>query len=167
MHVRRFSSHQKGFTLFEIVVAVAVLAIGLLSLAALQTLNLRTDHQAYSWTVANLQASNIIARMRANSEGAAAGYYADRTDVTDPPTCRVCSPFDQATRDIAAWHEANKRLLPAGSGVVKAKGNLWQVTVFWDEARTGATGQACSGDPEMDLQCFILYSAVKRVSTPE
>ena len=59
---------QRGFTLIEVLVAVLVLSIGLLSLAALQGISLRNNHSAYLRTQANNIAYEVIDQMRAETD---------------------------------------------------------------------------------------------------
>ena len=33
---------------------------------------------------------------------------------------------------------------------------LFTITVMWDEERTGVNGTGCSGDPTVDLKCYIM-----------
>ncbi len=54
---------QAGFTLTEVLVAIVVLAIGLLGLAGLQAVGLRGNHGAYLKTQATLAAQDIIERV--------------------------------------------------------------------------------------------------------
>ena len=61
-----------GFSIIEVLVALLVLAIGLLGLAALQAQGLRFNHDAYVRTQATHLAYDIIDRMRSNRANAAA-----------------------------------------------------------------------------------------------
>ena len=72
--VSRRSARQRGFSLVEVLVAMLVLAIGLLGLAALQTQGVRFNHDAYVRTSATNLAADILDAMRiardASGEGA-------------------------------------------------------------------------------------------------
>jgi prepilin-type N-terminal cleavage/methylation domain-containing protein len=57
---------QSGFSLVEVLVAMLVLAIGLLGLAALQTQGVRFNHDAYVRTNATSLAYDIVDKMRLN-----------------------------------------------------------------------------------------------------
>ena len=70
----------RGFTLIEVLVALFVLAIGLLGLAMLQTTGLRFNTNSYTRTQATLLAYDIIDRMRTNRVGFVAGNY----DIPNP-----------------------------------------------------------------------------------
>ena len=61
---------ERGFSLIEVLIALLVLAIGLLGLAALQAQGLRFNHDAYVRTQATHIAYDIVDRMRANRANA-------------------------------------------------------------------------------------------------
>ena len=69
---------QRGFSLIEVLVAMLVLAIGLLGLAALQTQGVRFNHDAYVRSNATALAYEIMDKMRAR-----------RGSVADPATIRT------------------------------------------------------------------------------
>lgn len=57
----------KGFTLVEVLVAMAILAVGLLGLASLQAIALKDNQDAYLRSQANLLAYEMSDRIRANA----------------------------------------------------------------------------------------------------
>ena len=50
---------QRGFSLLEVLISLAVLSVGLLGLAALQTVGLRINHDSYQRTQATIMAYDI------------------------------------------------------------------------------------------------------------
>ena len=44
--------------------------------------------------------------------------------------------------------------LPGGQAIVTQNGGFFEITIMWDDNRTGATGTGCDGDLEDDLTCF-------------
>lgn len=127
-----------GFTLLEVLVALLVLSIGLLGLAALQTLGLKFNQQSYQRTQAIFQAYDIIDRIRANTTGKAAGNY-DSVAAGSVPAITVdcettsCTTAQLATYDINKWNTANATLLTNGKGEISTSGNLRTITVTWHE----------------------------------
>lgn len=154
------SNHkQAGFTLLEVLIALLILSIGLLGLAALQTTGLRSNQMASMRTLATQAAYDITDRMRANPAGVAAGEYVIAlTDVTDP------SATDTAPSDLHAWRELVERLPGGNSEITQCDspdcdGLTHIITVYWDEARTGATDTHCPPLSKDDLRCFrLVYS---------
>lgn len=105
-----------GFTLVEVLVAVAVLALGLLGGGATLLAAVRSSHQAQLRTLAGALAADLLDRVRANA-GATADY-ALRTDedaATPGATCDItapCSPDAWARVDLYEWQQAVRAALP-------------------------------------------------------
>ncbi len=57
----------RGFTMIEVLIAMVILAIGLLGLAALQAVGMRNNHSALSRFQATLSAYDMADRLRSNS----------------------------------------------------------------------------------------------------
>lgn len=156
---------QDGFTLLEVLIALLVLSIGLLGLASLQTVGLRSNQMATMRTQATHRAYDISDRMRANQSGVAAQNYVQSVTAVVPTgtivdcATTVCTPAEMATFDVAAWMTEVIRL-PGGRGRITrdATGTLVKhtVTIFWDEERRGVTGTSCGVDPKVDLRCIQL-----------
>ncbi|QQS53398.1 MAG: type IV pilus modification protein PilV [Candidatus Competibacteraceae bacterium] len=115
--------HDGGFTLLEVLVATVVLSVGLLSLAGLQVIGLRTGHSSYLRTQATIQSYDIIDRMRANKNGV--GDYNQPTQAgsagTEDTNCETvngCSTASMAAHDLFRWNQAIVDVLPGGVGVV-------------------------------------------------
>lgn len=111
-----------GFTLLEVLVALLVLSIGLLGLAALQTIGMKFNHQSYQRTQAVFQAYDIIDRIRANPR--ARDSYKDvpgNFTVTNKNCIGVstpCTPTELASFDIAVWKRAVEETLVEGRASV-------------------------------------------------
>src|SRR3989344_4827314 len=135
----------QGFSLIEVLVALLVLAIGLLGLAALQTTGLKFSHQSYERTQATLQAYDIIDRMRANKSGTGDTVNTNYDDVslgsapgTTDCAATSCSGDQLAEYDIRQWNSANANLLAEGQGAI-CKGT------FTNDANNYPTGCSQSG----------------------
>jgi type IV pilus assembly protein PilV len=154
--MREIYLRQNGFNLIEILISVVVIAIGLLGLAALQLNNIRYNHSAQLRSLAIVQATSMIDRMRANYSGVKAGYYNNLTGIPTATTCTTCSSSEIAQRDLYLWNTANAALLPSGQGTVTRNGTQYTVIMRWDNNRTGATGLNCSGNADVDLTCLSM-----------
>ena len=144
----------KGFTLMEVLVALAVLTIGLLGIAGMQLFSLKTNHDAYLRTQAGYLAHSLVDKMRANRDEALAGSYTINID--DGPTISAncystnCGSSSLAQFDLNLWKcELGKfsndaicstalnvtPTLPSGDGSVSLNGNEITVTVQWLDSR--------------------------------
>ena len=155
-------SRMNGFSLVEVLVAMVVLSIGLLGLAGLQATGLKNNNSAYQRTQANILANEILDRMRANQAGIDGGFYDDPYAGGTPtdPNCITsgCSVSQMAQYDVFEWDDRMNDLLPAAQATITGSGanSIFTITVMWDDERTGATGTSCSGDPDVDLTCYVL-----------
>lgn len=139
MPVRPKDGSQNGFTLVEVLVALLVLAIGLLGLATLQTVGIKFNQESYLRSQAVLIAYDIIDRIRANPVAKNAGSYNSvaASATYTAPTCTgavSCSTSDIATYDLANWKSRIAATLPAGTGEISTTGNRRLVTITWKES---------------------------------
>lgn len=133
---------QSGFTLLEILVAMLILAIGLLGLAGLMTSSMRDNLSASHRTQATWMAYDMIDRMRANRVGAIAGSYA--TAMAAAAACSPAVPTGTVpAQDIAAWKSQLACVLPAGTGSIAVDTGTREATIVirWDDSR-GTQGTA-------------------------
>jgi prepilin-type N-terminal cleavage/methylation domain-containing protein len=86
IRARRDMSRRAGFTLLEILVAVAVLGVALTSLLGLQARNVRLTAEAQQLTIAGMLASRLIADVQAGdfpAVGSEEGnFVGDENDVS-------------------------------------------------------------------------------------
>jgi type IV pilus assembly protein PilV len=141
-----------GFTLMEVLVALAVLSIGLLGMAGMQLFSMKSSHSAYLQSQASYFAYDLIDQMRANSIGFDNGNY--DSDYSSIPggviNCQTnvatCSPAQLAVFELTQWkcslgsYEKNPvcvaplnmtPVLPNGDGEVVRNGDDVTVTVQW------------------------------------
>jgi type IV pilus assembly protein PilV len=115
------SKSQSGFTMVETLVALVVLAIGMLGIAALYLNSLQAGRTAIYRTQAVNLAADLADRIRANRTaiGAYASDYADT--FAEVPACFTtagCSAAALATSDLSRWKADIEELLPNGQGQV-------------------------------------------------
>lgn len=136
MH-KSFPSRQRGFTLIEVMVAMVILAVGLLGMASLMARSQKSNESAYSRSQATLLAYDFVERMRSNlvdpanadktykvlfvtdtSSNNSTANTGDYT-LTSLPNCSAptgalpAGGASRATYDIAAWCAALKSSLPS------------------------------------------------------
>ena len=148
---RPFNAMNKnsGFSLIEVLIAMIVLAVGLLGLAGLQATSLRNNQRAYNRSVATQLAYEIADRMRANyTESKSGNAYAFDSATDKPvqkPNCSPtppnpvpgpgCLPADMAQNDLYEWYQAVQNLLPGSSGQITTNSGFVTVTISWAENR--------------------------------
>lgn len=124
-----------GFSLIEVLIALVVLAIGLLGLALLQTMNLRYTKSADQRTKAVNLAGSMLDMMRSNRSQAAA-YTMTAADFDSVDATSGCpSPVAiGAGPNRSRWMcEIVETLGPGSTGQVTFDGSTATVMVTWDE----------------------------------
>jgi len=150
-------AHAGGFTLIEVLIAVLVLAVGLLGMAGLQVTGLRNNQSAYYRSQATQLAYDMADRMRANPVGLNNGNYNNQASTNDNCVTNACSASQMAGYDLAQWASDLAAQLPGGVGVVCVDntpsdgtaaapacdntGAAYAIKVWWDDNRAGAANQ--------------------------
>lgn len=169
-----------GYSLVEVLVALVVVAIGLLALAGMQLTSLRNNTGSYLRSQAAVLAQDLADRILAS-------HPACRVDspLNPPPPCAVladyrlaisqvpgnpgancaavnCNPQQMAQWDLFNWYTNARTALPGFNASVTCtpacalgSDSVYQITVMWDDDRTGVTGTGCSGTAA-DLVCYQL-----------
>ena len=124
---------QKGFTLVEVLVALLILAVGILGFAALQVTALRGGSSSHLRSQAVLIAYDVMDRLRANRNAAIAGNYnialGDAAPIGDgnPPL---------ADDDLADWYNTYLALLPDSGAQISCDTEAFcTVTIVWNDSR--------------------------------
>jgi len=125
--------HQRGFTLLEVVIAAFVLSVGLLGVAGLQGISLKMTQGSYLRVQAVNLAYEITDAMRANKINAA--NYNGAVTATCNTTLVYSWTTPIAAADLAIWGNRLACLLPNGSGTIAQAGDLFTITVTWNETR--------------------------------
>jgi type IV pilus assembly protein PilV len=178
---------QSGFSLIEVLVAMLVLAIGLLGLAALQTQGVRFNHDAYLRTNATALAYDITDKMRVNRTNAADYVTANFPPRNDPPAGGYTAespPYDCSTvdavqagaqADLSCWLNGIELGLPLGRASITQQAvatNNFDISIMWfdrdprefgNETRLAQTAAECTARPnrawQADVnQCFVTQS---------
>lgn len=129
-------SHNSGFSLLEVLIALLILSVGLLGIAALQLVSLKTNHGAYQRSQATILAYDMMDRLRANRVIAMAEGY-DIAMAAATPAAPANSPIQII--DLNDWlSNYVSVLLPAGDGSIDCTtAGLCIIIVQWDESRGG------------------------------
>ena len=123
-----------GFTMVEVLVALVILAVGLLGLAGMQIRSLSGSHAAYSRTQAAQYAADIVDRMMANRGAATVGTYNIALGATP------CDLATVACDDLTEWKDSISGAinitggLPGGDGSIAVDANnVATVVVQWTD----------------------------------
>lgn len=121
---------QRGVGMIEVLVAVLVLAIGLLGIAAMQAAALRNSQSSLDRSTATVLAYSIFDAMRANANVARVGGY------NIGLTCNVPGGGDLAANDRAAWMtRVQQSLGDTACGQIQCAADQCTVTIRWDDSR--------------------------------
>ena len=156
------STWRFGFALLEVLVAVLVLAFGMLGIAGLMLTAHKANSSSYIKQQAVQSAYDVIDRIRANRQVAINGGYSVNNITTGnapvipavaSPDCSAgtCNASQLATYDIWYWLAKDLAQLPSGSGSIvtaaasTGSNTLVTVVVQWDDgpaqSRLGAASQ--------------------------
>ena len=167
-----YPRNSAGIALFEILIALLVLSVGLLGLATLQSQGLRSSSSATMRTEATFLAMDITDRMRASMTPAppappappilAPGYI--NTWNALPGGCVPGAGGATPAQDVCDWTSAIQTQLGGGqpgswqatilAAPAPAPAGALIVTIMWDDERQGVAGTGCGGNPAVDMTCF-------------
>ena len=151
-----------GFSLVEALVAMFVVAMGILALVALLQAATRFSKMSELRSTATLLANDIADRIRANPTGGEIGPGGyDLTDKAFPTpqapphapcsSLAPCGPVDLARLDLAGWTARVHATLPKGSARIQFHAgkppvpDYVDVWVGWSDSLTLAPGAAPEG----------------------
>jgi type IV pilus assembly protein PilV len=124
----------KGISLLEVLVSVVVLSIGLLGVAAMQSVALRGGQSSLESSQATIQTTAIIEAMRANPASAA--------DYNIGMTCAVPGGGTPVQNDLRDWISSLKSTIGSGPAAdTTTCGSIANcplnctITVRWDDSR--------------------------------
>lgn len=128
-----------GFTLVEVLIAMVVMAIGMLGIAGMYVHSLQAGRTSLLRTQAVNLAADIADRIRSNPQGGVnyAGAGADH----DCDEANACTPQQIAEYDAWLWDQQRQLLMPPGTEVVVNYDDgvadqppIYTVSVEWVEA---------------------------------
>jgi type IV pilus assembly protein PilV len=149
-------SKSKGFTLLEVMIAVSILAVGMLGIAAMHLMSLKDNRDAHLRSQAVLLTNDMAERMRSNKSQVYANAYdsINTANVTGAPavscfgTTDGCTPAQLTAIDIKQWSQRirttddNIALLPAATGKVlkvAGSGNVFTIEISWQLEKSTAS----------------------------
>jgi type IV pilus assembly protein PilV len=168
--MKRILIAQQGVTLVEVLVSVLILSLGMLGLASLQALTLKSQQGSWARAAATVITQDFAERVRSNPAATNpaitiqpylynttnwAGQQTSKPTLTSLCTTKVCSTAEIATEDINNLRVSALGQLPGpGLFVTSLPNNAYNVTVMWfdkdylDIDRTTLiTSPQCSANP--------------------
>jgi len=152
----------RGFTLLEVLIALLIFSLGMLGLAGLMVVSVKTNQSAYQRTQASFLAQSMADRMRANISKVN-DYNGDYDSSTaGASTCSACDPDQLLERDRAIWSQqlieslptnttaninCDGTVIPASSGAGTYDGTC-EFTIKWTEANLEQTNSATPPPPQ-------------------
>lgn len=145
----------RGFTMVEVLVALVVLSVGMLGIAGLYVITLRSGGSAINRMQAVSLATDITDRIRANrTANVAYGGPAANNACFGLAAVADCAPAAMAAADLSVWTAQLLQALPAGNGnvvvaptaLVVSGGPVFQytITVNWTETNADAQSYTMS-----------------------
>jgi len=145
-----------GFSLLEVLIALLILAVGLLGMASLMLHSMKSNQSSYQRTQASLLAYDMAERLRLNPTIATSGgtnyVIASTASPGSAVTCPsgTCTAAQSSAVDVYEWSKAiNDQQL---SGTVARNGNLYTINVSWDVSFTAADSGCGAGQCSFELK---------------
>jgi type IV pilus assembly protein PilV len=130
------SRRQRGLSLIEVLIAMLILAIGLLGIAAMQAITLRNSQSAFDRTQVVVLSYAMLDRMRANAAAARAGNYNLAETCAVPTTSTTLIQNDQRL-----WIQELRNTLGDATttcGTISCQNSVCSITVKWNDSRATA-----------------------------
>lgn len=185
---KKVASSQLGMSLIEVMIAVFVLAIGMLGMLALLTSAKQANFEAQQRTSAVIMAQDILGRIRRNSVNAASynGIVVGDGSISSvdcSATCTAVTQFDTyeweqnlmgvAEQASVNGNQSNTGGLVSPRGCVTVQGRLVTVAIAWRglQVLSNPTLNACGsggglyGTGDAQRQLLVVQSYIEPVKT--
>ena len=132
-----------GSSMIEVMVALLVMAVGLLGILAMQTKAMQFNQNAYLYSQAALLANDIIEPMRGSSNPD--DYLMDFDDAAGAAPACTGTAANCSSSDMADWYKANWRAsvessLPGGESAIEVVGGVYAISVRFHTGYDAVTG---------------------------
>lgn len=169
-------SSQRGVSLIEALVALLVLALGVMGMAGIQTRTLVESRTTNSRALTLQMADDLLDRMQGNSTirlnpPAVNPYVVGWGVLAAPPVdcfTAVCNGAQLAAFDLTQWKAALARVLPAGDAQVfqsNTDNAQFGVLIGWTETQAKNQGQAAGAEATLFSDAIAIRNAANAVGT--
>jgi type IV pilus assembly protein PilV len=142
------ASRQRGVGMIEVLIAILVMAVGILGMASVQLVSKRTSFEAVQRVTAVFLAEDILQRIRTNSS-VLASYNGVTVHAGAVPATQACTSgapcnaeANMAAYDVEQWYNAVAGVAETQSGTnagglvnpvgcITVNGNLVTVAIAW------------------------------------
>ena len=168
---------QSGFSMIEVLITIAILLVGLLGLAGLQTHAATAEFEAFQRAQAVVLVQEIADRITANKKNAASyvqndiGAAATVIDCTgktgfDRDLCEINNEVVGASEKKTAGGASVGAIVAARACITSPAINVYIITIAWQGFRkTKAPGEACGAGQYGDDTLRRTVSLPLRVAT--
>ncbi|WP_341303803.1 type IV pilus modification protein PilV [Pseudomonas sp. TMP25] len=147
------TDRNRGFSLIEVLIALFVLAIGLLGMATLMMNSMQSSQGASQRSAATVAAYDLIERMRVNRNEAikASSDYASDPATADsdcnPKEDAGCSAEKMVVYDLDTWWTSLQLAIPDAEVTIQqdpagAGDDVYCIVIFWQEPGVEPTNVA-------------------------
>ena len=138
--------YSKGLGLIEVLITMLILSTTLITLAALQTRSLQYNHGAYLGAQANVLASDILDRIRANRRSPSpvnAVQVANYNTTLAAFAGGVAPTTPLTARDLFVWRRNIDNQMPGARGGITCVNAtmLCTIVIEWDEVNNTLAGR--------------------------
>lgn len=169
---------QQGVSLIEVLVAILVIALGILTMLAMQINSTKLTKTSETRAMGALLVSDLADRMRANRTGFTDNKYAFTESIKDPAPITTCSgskanctPEQMAQQDLAEWLTNIRFNLPSGTAHVsaidtdatagKSGVDVWLIWLDPEERTSTPSPAACPKNLDSDFEKGVTSGAIR------
>lgn len=160
MPMKKCIGNTKGFSLIELLIAMVILAIGLIGMASLMLTSMQSNQSAAQRSAAIVLSYDLVERMRSNPDQVKLyiGSIGDPGSLIDPcDTSGACDGGMNATElsgnDLLNWAIQLQRSIPGSAAIVQQiappNGDEYCIAIFWpqNQANIVAADATACGAP--------------------
>jgi type IV pilus modification protein PilV len=152
MKIHMAYHQEKGFSLLEVLVAILLIALGIVTMVMLQGKALQYSSAAFYQGHGMQVANGLAASARANPQGVSSythtGVFPDPVPLTPPAndcSSSACNPAQMAAADIFWARRSVGQLLPNGDVFTRVDGDFMEVTLVWIGGTNDGINLPCGG----------------------